>query len=82
MAGATIPMELAKGHARVSSEGHRGLHEILVSIQADLLEIKAKFEAHEHGGVAVDAPNELINLGTTVETGPGGPYNLPGTNGV
>lgn len=86
--GAQIPLELAKGHARVSSEGHRGLHEILVSLQADLLEVKAKFEAHIHVDSAAGdtltpkAPNTTIAVGTTVQTAPTGPFNLPGTNGV
>jgi len=84
---ATIPRELAKGHARVSSEGHAGLHEFLVSLHADLLEVKAKFEAHVHGGgPAVDAPNNVITVGTQVEpnkpTLNPAPFNLPGTNGV
>lgn len=49
MAGtATIPVEVAKGHARVASEGHRGLREFLVSLQADLLEAKATFDMHTH----------------------------------
>lgn len=80
---ATIPLNFAEAHSRVASEGHRGLLEFIVSLHADLLEIKAKFDTHTHAGaVAVPAVGERPTIGTVIETAPAGPFNLPGTNGV
>ncbi len=63
----TIPKTFGQGQARVDRMTSPNLYDFLLALATDLAEVKAKFDAHQHGvdGTALGATSDITSTPVT-----------------